>query len=174
MKKRDGSYRTIKNYLKNLVSQTDHIKEVIGLSRSELNNNLSSRTKPEDPLLVLWGYEAKLDGNNKQHTRGVRKITFSIVYRCKPSDYAAQEKAYELSELYGVNLISRIHWDALTHQYRWLSHEFDKDSVTWNLVEYDTANGLFGCEFTVTLTIKDSLSVDPEFWKDKKDYCNYI
>jgi len=170
---REVSYKKIKEYLEELVAKTDYIKGFVGSSRIELNNKLSSRGKLEDPFLVYFGYGGKLESYSKQRTIGCRILTFSILFRVPQNNYLAQQMAYDLGEKYGLNLIARIHWEATHQQHKWLARVFDKDSVEWANVEYDTANGLFGCEFTFSLPTKDPLTVDPDFWNDKKDYCKY-
>lgn len=171
--KREVSYKKIKDYLEGLVEKTDYIKGFVGSSRTELANKLSSRSKLEDPFLVFFGYGGRLEGNNKQRTLGSRNLSFSILFRCKADNYLAQENAYDLGEIYGLNLIARIHWEATHQQHKWLARVFDKDNVEWGNVEYETANGLFGCEFSFSLPTKDPLVVDSDFWNDRNDFCNY-
>lgn len=172
MKPSRVSYSTISNYFKDLINKTPYIKSYIGSSRTELQNKLTSRIKIEDPFFVLWGYGGKLEGNNKQRTQGCRSINFSILFRIKPDDYTAQEDAYDKAELYGLNIIARIYQESCIKKYGWLSN-FDKDAVSWEPVEYQTANGLFGVEFSLLIPTKDPLTIDYSFWADIKD-CSEI
>ena len=169
---REVSFQKVNDYFRDLVSKTDYIKKFFSISPEELVNDLNSGQESEFPILVLFGYEAKLNGN-QQRTFGTRTITFSILFNCKPDDYRGQEKAINDAEVYGLNFLSRINLDSKVHTYPWLANVFDKDSVVFDVVQYENAKTLFGIEFSFDLSIKDPLSAKEAFWNDVTDFCNY-
>lgn len=170
---REVSFAKINSYFKEMVSKSTVIKDYIGISNMEINNKLvSGKYRLEDPFLVLYEYSGKLKGN-QQRTLGSRDISFCILFRCKPGDFSGQEKAIDLAEIYGLEILSRIRWDSTTHQYNWLSAFFPKDNISFSTVEYEFANGLFGMEFSFELETIDSLSLNPQLWNDEKDLCAF-
>lgn len=166
-----SQFTKINDYLAALVAATDHIKKYISVSEKELLSVLSKTKKEDDPFMVFFGYEGKLMGNN-QRTIGTRTVSFSILYRVSdPNDYAGQYTKINLAEHIGLQVLSRINQDSHpSSDQAWLHNAFQKDSVKFSEVAYQTANGLFGCEFHFDLEVKNPLTADPDFWLDK-DFC---
>lgn len=167
-----SNFKQINDYFAYLVSQAPAIKTFVSVSESELLHVLNRTTKADDPLLVLFGYEGKLDGNN-QRTIGTRTVSFSILYRVtNPNDFADQYDKINEAEGIGLQVLSRINQDSHpSSSVRWLHGAFQKDSVKFSEVTYETANGLFGCEFHFDLEVKNPLIADSAFWLDR-DFCS--
>lgn len=164
-------FTTINTYFAYLVCATPHIKKFISISDRELLSTLAKTTKEDDPFLVFFGYEAKLAGNN-QRTIGTRTISFSILFRVTDSnDFAGQYTKINQAENIGLQVLSRINQDSKPGSgVNWLVNAFQKDSVRFSEAVYETASGLFGCEFHFDLEIKNPLIADSGFWLDK-DFC---
>lgn len=167
----DALFKKVNDYLKYLVENTNHIKKFIGVSERELQAVLNKTKKEDDPFLVFFGYKAKLKGNN-QRTIGTRTISFAVLYRVTdPNNYADQDEKINTAEYIGTQVLSRINIDSHpSSDVTWLHGTFQKDSVEFEKVTYQTANGLFGCEFHFDLEVKNPLIADSDFWLDK-DFC---
>lgn len=163
-----SNFKQINDYFAYLVSQAPAIKIFVSVSENELLHTLSKSTKTEVPLLVLFGYEGKLDGN-QQRTVGTRTVSFAILFRVTdPNDYSDQYDKINQAENVGLQVLSRINQDSHpTSDVDWLHGSFQKNSVKFSEVTYDTANGLFGCEFHFDLEMKNPLTADNDFWLDK-------
>ena len=155
-------FNKIDEYFKDIVSKTDNIKGYISISQEELQKKLTQ--KIENPIMVFSGYEGKLDGNN-QRTIGNRTIQFVILFKCHPNNTQEQINAINAAENIGLNIISRIKYDA-TKSSNWLYKSFDQSSVHFNEFYFQNAVGLFGCQFSFELENKNSLSIDKSFWLD--------
>lgn len=164
-------FEKLNTYLAYLVANTNHIKKFISVSESELLSVLGKTTKEDDPFLVFFSYEGKLDGN-KQRTIGTRTVSFSILYRVLPgNDFADQYAKTNQAEKIGLQVLARINQDSHpSSPEKWLHNAFQKDSVKFSEVFYESAHGLFGCEFHFDLEIKDPLIADSSFWLDR-DFC---
>lgn len=164
-------FKQVNDYFAYLVSQAPAIHKFISVSQRELQSILSKTTKADDPFLVLFGYEGKLDGNN-QRTTGTRTISFSILFRVSdPNDYAGQYDKINQAEEIGLQVLSRINQDSHPKSgIDWLTNAFKKDSVKFSEIFYETAAGLFGCEFQFDIDVKNPLIADSDFWLDK-DFC---
>lgn len=164
-------FAQINDYLAYLVASTPHIQTFVSVSDRELLNTLNKTTKANDPLLVFFGYEGKLDGNN-QRTIGVRTVSFSILYRVTDANnYADQYAKINQAENIGLQVLSRILQDSHPNSaVSWLRNSFVKSSVRFSEVTYETANGLFGCEFHFDIEVSNLLKADSDFWTDK-DFC---
>lgn len=166
-----SNFKQINDYFAYLVSKAPAIKNFVSVSDRELQSRLSKTTKEDDPFLVLFGYEGKLDGNN-QRTIGTRTVSFAILFRVSdPNDYAGQYDKINQAEEIGLQVLSRINQDSHPKSnVSWLHNAFQKDSVKFSEVTYETANGLFGCEFHFDIEVKNPLIADSLFWTDK-DFC---
>lgn len=166
-----ANFKKINDYFKHLVDNTNHIAKFISVSKRELQNVLAKPTKEDDPFLILFGYDGKLDGNN-QRTIGTRTISFAIVFRVKDAnDYESQYGKINDAEEIGLQVLSRINQDShFGSSESWLHNAFKKDTVKFSEVTYQTPNGLFGCEFHFDLDVKNPLIADSDFWLDK-DFC---
>lgn len=166
-----SQFEKVRSYLSGLVDKTDHIKKFISVSERELQSVLSKTTKVDDPFMVFFGYEGKLTGNN-QRTIGTRTISFSVLYRViNPNDFAGQYEKINQAENIGLQVLSRINRDSHpSSEETWLHNAFQKDSVKFSEVFYETAHGLFGCEFHFDLEVQNPLTADSDFWLDK-DFC---
>lgn len=164
-------FKKLNDYFKYLVSQAPDIKNFISVSPRELQTVLSQTTKSDDPFLVFFGYEGKLDGNN-QRTIGTRTVSFAILFRITdPNSFSDQYQKIDQAEDIGMQVLSRILQDSHPSSgIDWLRNAFQKDSVRFSEVTYETANGLFGCEFHFDLEIKNPLTAESGFWLDR-DFC---
>lgn len=164
-------FAQISTYFAYLVSVTPHIKNFVGTSERELLSMLNKTNRKDDPFLVLFGYEGKLDGNN-QRTIGTRTVSFSILFRVTDADnFADQYEKINRAEDLGLQVLARINQDSQPKGgVDWLKGAFRKDSVRFSEVSYQTANGLFGCEFHFDLEAANPLIADSDFWTDK-DFC---
>lgn len=165
-------FKKVNDYFSYLVSQAPAIKKFISVSERELQSVLSKTTKQDDPFLVLFGYEGTLDGNN-QRTIGTRTVSFAILFRVTdPNNFADQYSKINQAEEIGLQVLSRINQDSHPSAgINWLMNSFKKDSVKFSEVTYETANGLFGCEFHFDLEVKNPLTADSDFWLDR-DFCS--
>lgn len=162
--------KVVKSYFKNLVASTDVIKHYIGTSKKELMNFLSKSKSVDDPFLVLFSYDGKLDGNN-QRTFGTRSVSFAILFRTSnANNIEDQDEKIDLAEEYLLQVLSRINYDSKSGDVEWLKDAFKKDSVKFSEVTYETANGLFGFECHFDVDVKNPLIADNSFWNDK-DFC---
>lgn len=166
-----AQFKQINDYFAALVSATNKINKFISVSDRQLQSILSSTTKVDDPFLVLFGYEGKLSGND-QRTIGTRTVSFSILYRVSdPNDFSDQYKKINLAEEIGLQVLARINQDSHpSSSVKWLHSAFQKDSVHFQEVFYQSGNGLFGCEFHFDLEVKNPLTVKSGFWTDK-EFC---
>lgn len=165
-----ANFKKINDYFAGLVDATDKVKKFISVSERELMTALNKTTKTDDPFLVLFGYEGKLNGNN-QRTIGVRTVSFSILFRvADANDFADQYEKINQAEEIGLQFLSRINYDSRSGEVDWLFNAFRKESVSFSEVSYQTASGLFGCEFHFDIEVKNPLIADNNFWTDK-DFC---
>lgn len=165
-----ANFKKINDYFADLVSKQTAVKKFISVSERELLATLNQTTKADDPILVLFGYEGKLNGNN-QRTIGVRTISFSILFRvADANNYADQYTKINQAEEIGLQFLSRINYDSKSGELAWLFNAFRKESVNFSEIQYQTANGLFGCEFHFDIEINNPLIADGNFWTDK-DFC---
>ncbi|CAL2105480.1 conserved hypothetical protein [Tenacibaculum sp. 190524A02b] len=168
---RNLDYNIIKEYFGNLVENHVEIKSFIGYSSEELAMNLAKVKGIESPMLVLFDYQGKLDGNN-QRTFASRTISFAVLQQVnKLDDFTKQYEAVASCESLGLSFLSRIYYDSKLSKLKWLYNNFVKDSVRFNEVRYKSGNGLFGMEFTFNLKTHEPLSVNPSVWKDIDQIC---
>ncbi|MDD3772104.1 MAG: hypothetical protein RBT46_09050 [Weeksellaceae bacterium] len=88
-----------------------------------------------------------------------------------PNDFSGQYEKINQAEEIGLQVLSRINQDSHPNSgIDWLVNSFRKESVKFSEIFYETANGLFGCEFHFDLDVKNPLKADSSFWADK-DFC---
>lgn len=165
-----SNFKKINNLFAYLVEKSTAVEKFISVSERELQNALSKTPKIEDPFLVLFGYEGKLDGNN-QRTTGTRTVSFAVLFRISdPNNYTDQYEKINQAEEIGLQFLSRINYESKSGEISWLHNAFRKESVRFTEITYQTPNGLFGCEFHFDIDVKNPLIADSKFWKDK-DFC---
>lgn len=94
------------------------------------------------------------------------QIVYSMELPQKQYFYTSEK--FNQAENLGLQVLSRINQDSHpSSDVDWLRGSFQKNSVKFSEVTYDTANGLFGCEFHFDLEMKNPLTADNDFWLDK-------
>lgn len=168
---RQLSYKKIDEYFQDIAAKHVEIKDYCGTSVNELANKLGTHDGIQSPMLILFNIQSKLMGN-QQRTMNNRTISFSIVFTgVDPNDYAAQKKAIDDAEYIGLQVIGRINIDSKGKKVDWLYNNFDPNTVHFNELEAEEAEGLFGMEFHFDLKNSEPLLVDPAKWTDGADYC---
>lgn len=165
------NYNIVKEYFNELATNQKNINSFVGYSAEELATELGKLKGLPSPILVLYNYEGKLDGNN-QRTFANRTISFAVLKQIKKlDDYTAQYKAIADCEELGLSVLSRINYDSKGKKIEWLYNNFIKDSVRFNEVRYKSSEGLFGMEFTFDLKTLEPLSIIAEDWEDITEPC---
>jgi hypothetical protein len=165
------NYKICLDYFKDLVTQHKIIKSFVGYSAEELATEMAKIKGIPDPILVLYNYEGKLDGNN-QRTFANRTISFAILKQVKKvDDFTAQYQAIADCEELGLSVLSRVNYDSKGKKVEWLYNNFIKDSVRFNEVKYKSSEGLFGMEFSFDLKTLEPLSIVADDWEDITELC---
>ena len=165
------NYNIVKEYFNYLATNHKNINSFVGYSAEELATELRKIKGLPDPILVLYNYEGKLDGNN-QRTFANRTISFAILKQVeKVDDFTVQYQAIADCEELGLSVLSRIHYDSKGKKIEWLYNNFIKDSVRFNEVKYKSSEGLFGMEFSFDLKTLEPLSIVADDWEDIESVC---
>jgi hypothetical protein len=153
---------TIRNHLRfrKLISQVP-VKELYPFLGFIYKSNTRTRFFP------------KIYSKGKTFYGPALRLSNLIIKEFDAADYRGQEKAYDKAEIYGMNILSRIVLDTESQKYKWLGDTFNKSSITFDIAQFESAEALFGMVFSFSLATKDPLRVDPEFWNDREDFCDY-
>lgn len=168
---RELDYTKVDIYFRELSEKNVDIKDYCGTSVFELAEKITSTDGIISPILVLFNYEGKLSGN-AQRTFNNRSLSFSILFSgISTEDFLAVKKAKTDAELIGLEVLSRINVQSKMPDIGWLYNNFDKDSVTYDEIDPETANDLVGMEFHFDLKTIEQLNVTPEKWTDGNIFC---
>lgn len=166
------TYKLVREYLESLATKHMEINDFCGMSVQQLADKISSTAGINSPIMVFFGYQWKLDGNN-QRAFNTRSLSFSILYNnIKNDDFEAQEIAENNAERIGLEVLSRIHIDSLMPETGWLYKNFLKESVIGRLLEREGADGFYGMEFHFDLKVLETLMVTKDMWTDGDRFCN--
>jgi hypothetical protein len=166
------SYKKVDDYFRNLATKHINIKDYCGTSVLELVEKMASVDGVLSPTLVLFGYSGKLSGN-QQRTFNNRSLSFSILYAgIAADDIAGQLTAKNDAEIIGLEVMSRIHVQSKMPNIGWLYNNFEKDSVVYEEVDNEEADGFYGFEFHFNLKTIEPLVVTPAKWTDGNIFCS--
>lgn len=165
------SFKKVDQYFKNLAEKHVDIKDYCGTSVSELSEKLASVDGVVSPILVFFDYYSKLSGP-EQRTFNSRTLAFSILFSGVPADdFDAQREAVNNAEAIGLEVLSRVHIESKMPQSGWLYNNFIKESVHYEEVKFEKAEGFFGMEFHFDLKVLEPLVVDKTKWSDGDIFC---
>lgn len=156
---------------KDIAEKSIHIKDYVGPSITELKDKMSSVDGIQSPFLCLFGYRGALQGNT-QRTANNKSLAFSILYSGIDSmNFYGQDEAVSSAETIGLKVISRINILSKMPDIPWLYNNFDSNSVRYDQLRGEEAEGFYGMEFFFDLKIQEPLIVDPEDWSDGGIFC---
>jgi len=166
------SYKKVDEYFKGLAIKHIDIKDYCGTSPLELAEKMASVDGILSPILVLFNYAGKLSGN-QQRTFNNRSLSFSILYSgIGADDTVGQLTAKNDAEIIGLEVLSRIHVQSKMQDIGWLYNNFEKESVVYEEVNAETAEGFCGFEFHFDLKTIEPLVVTPAKWSDGNIFCS--
>jgi hypothetical protein len=159
------------DYFKDLAKNHADINSFVGYSSLDFQTQINTVKGLDDFILVLYNYEAKLEGNN-QRTISQRSISFAILKKVKElHDFNAQYKAIAECEVIGLEVLSRVNYDSKLDEVKWLYNNFVKESVNFKEVGLKTESGLFGMEFFFDIKTPEPLTILAEKWDDIESVC---
>ena len=160
---KENSYRQIKDYFENLVTQSKFLNGFAGFFQRELADKLTKSNGMQSPYLAMFKYNLGFDGPD-QNTIAVRQIGFAIIFRnIKPGAIENQYTAIDDAEKLAIKILSRIKYDASQSDHL-LYNSFLKESV--DIQPLELANNDFGVEVTFNLKNTQKLTCHLEDWKD--------
>jgi hypothetical protein len=160
------TYKTIHDYFKTLGENHKTIETFVGYSPEELAVQMGKLKGFKTPMMVLFNYEGKLDGN-QQRTFATRTISFAILKTVvKPDNFTEQYNAIAESEVLGLSVLSRINYDSKCKNVEWLHNNFLKESVRFNEIKFKGKEALFGMEFFFDLKTPEPLVIEENNWND--------
>ncbi len=167
--RQSSSYLKLKDYFRNLVEQSHFINDFSGYFARELHNKQSSFNNFQSPCLALFGYSMGMDGEDLSNV-AVRKMNFGIIFNdIPPDDFESQYTAIDKAEALAIKVVARMRLDS-NNPNHFLHTAFIKNSVEITPVELDGV-GLFGVEVSFQIKNIQSLSVNPDDWKDINKVC---
>ena len=163
----NNSYLKLKDYFKDLVEKSVHVKSFVGYFQRELMQK-DGGDELKSPYLAIYGYGNTLSGP-EQNTISVRKISFAVMYKGVPNDdielqYQAVDNAEEIIN----KLLSRIRVDSYNPEH-FLYKAFKKEGTEISPVELSTTS--FGSEVSLEFKNNQSLKMNPEDWNDNPAIC---
>lgn len=165
----NNGYLEIKHYFKQLVENSNFLKDFSGYFNRELQNVIGSFDGVGNPYLALYKYKLGLEGP-EQNTVAVRKIGFAIMFdNVDSEDFELQYKSVDDAEQFALKVISRIKYDNNLKNHI-LFNSFIKDSV--QILPVELSNTSFGVEVLLSLKNKQSLTLNTEDWKDINSICD--
>lgn len=166
------SFKKVDAFFKDLANKHVDIKDYCSTSAQELAGKINSVAGLQSPMLIFFDYFSKLSGA-EQRTFNNRSLAFSIlVTGVAADDYPGQRTAKETAEEIGLEVLSRINvWSKMPDS-GWLYNNFDKQTVTYDEVDADGADGFYGMEFHFDLKTLEPLVVTPEKWSDGNIFCS--
>lgn len=163
---RNVTYTTVKEYFKSLSTNHKDINSFVGYAAEELASEMAKLRGLSTPVLVLFNYEGKLDGN-KQRTLANRTISFAILKSVtKKDDFTEQYSVIAECEVLGLSVMSRINYDSKYVKDHWLHNNFMQETVRFNEVKYRGKEALFGMEFFFDIKTSEPLTININNWVD--------
>jgi hypothetical protein len=163
----NNSYLKLKDYFKDLVEKSVHVKSFVGYFQRELMQK-DGGDELESPYLAIYGYGNTLSGP-EQNTISVRKISFAVMYKGVPNDnIELQYQAVDNAEEIVKKFLSRIRMDSYNPEH-FLYKAFIKEGTEISPVELSITS--FGSEVSLEFKNNQSLKMNPEDWNDNPATC---
>lgn len=164
---KNNSYLKLKNYFKDLVEKSIHVKSFVGYFQRELAQK-DGGDELDSPYLAIYGYGNTLSGP-EQNTISVRKLSFAVMYKGIPDDdlelqYKAVDDAEEIINIF----LARIRMDSNDPEH-FLYNAWNKEGTEISPVELSIS--AFGSEVSLEFKNNQFLKMHPEDWNDNPPTC---